>query len=61
MPISVTFAKTHNIHAVAERNGFTRQKSIETVEMLLELIKQSHNSSARLEALLSRSLFARVV
>jgi hypothetical protein len=61
MPISVTLTKTHNINAVAERNGFTRQKSIEIVEIWLELIKQSHNGSARLEALLLRSLFARVV
>ncbi len=61
MPISVTLTKTHNINAVAERTGFTRQKSIETVELLLKLIEQSNIGSARLEALLSRRLFAKVV
>ena len=29
---------------MAERNGFTRKKSIETVEILLELIKQTLES-----------------
>ena len=41
MPLSGTLTKAHIIDAVAERNGFTRKKSIETVEILLELIKQS--------------------
>ena len=41
MPLSGTLTKAHIIDAVSERNGFTRKKSIETVEILLELIKQS--------------------
>ncbi len=41
MPLSGTLTKAHIIDAVAERNGFTRKKSIETVEKLLKLIKQS--------------------
>ena len=44
MPLSGTLTKAHIIDAVAERNGFTRKKSIETVEILLELIKQSLES-----------------
>ncbi len=44
MPLSVTLTKAHIIDAVAERNGFTRKRSIETVEILLELIKQSIES-----------------
>ncbi len=41
MPLSGTLTKAQTIDAVVERNGFTRKKSIETVEILLELIKQS--------------------
>jgi integration host factor subunit alpha len=41
IPISATLTKAPIINAVAERNGFTSKKSIETVEILLELIKQS--------------------
>jgi len=41
MPLSGTLTKAHIIDAVAERNGFTPKRSIETVEILLELIKQS--------------------
>ncbi len=41
MPYPGTLTKAHIINAVAERNGFARKKSIETVEKLLELIKQS--------------------
>ena len=41
MPLSGTLTKAHIIDAVAERNGFTRKRSIETVKILLELIKQS--------------------
>jgi len=41
MPLSSTLTKARIIDAVAERNGFTRKKSIETVEILLELIKQT--------------------
>ena len=44
MPLSGTLTKAHIIDAVAERNGFTRKKSIDTVEILLELIKQSLES-----------------
>ena len=43
-PLSGTLTKTKIIDAVTERNGFTRKKSIETVEILLELIKQSLES-----------------
>ena len=39
-----TLTKAHIINAVAESNGFTRKKSIEAVEILLELIKQSLES-----------------
>ena len=41
MPTSGTLTKAHIIDAVIEQNGYTRKKSIETVEILLELIKQS--------------------
>ena len=41
MPLSGTLTKAHIIDAVAEKNGFTRKKSIETVEILLELIKRT--------------------
>ena len=44
MPLSNTLTKAHIIDVVAERNGFTRKKSIETVEILLERIKQSLES-----------------
>jgi integration host factor subunit alpha len=44
MPYPGTLTKAHIIDAVAERNGFTRKKSIETIEILLELIKQSLES-----------------
>ena len=44
MPLSGTLTKAHIVEAVAEANGFTRKKSIETVETLLELIKQSLES-----------------
>ena len=39
-----TLTKAHIVDAVKEQNGFTRKKSIETVEILLELIKQSLES-----------------
>ena len=39
MPLSGTLTKAHIVEA--EAIGFTRKKSIETVETLLELIKQS--------------------
>jgi hypothetical protein len=41
MPKPGTLIKTHIIDAVAERNGFIPKKSIDTVEILLEFIKQS--------------------
>ena len=41
MPLSGTLTKAHLIDAVAESNGYIRKKSIETVEILLELIKKS--------------------
>jgi integration host factor subunit alpha len=41
MPKPATLTKAHIIDAVAERNGCARKKSIDTVEILLELIKQS--------------------
>jgi integration host factor subunit alpha len=44
MPLSGTLTKAQIVDAVAERNGFTRKKSIETVEILLELLKQSLES-----------------
>ncbi len=44
MPLSSALTKAHIIDALAERNGFTRKKSIETVEILLEQIKQSLES-----------------
>jgi len=42
--MSDTLTKAHIVNAVAERNGFTRKKSIDTVEILLELIKRSLES-----------------
>jgi integration host factor subunit alpha len=44
MPKSGTLTKSHIIDAVAESNGYTRKKSIETVETVLELIKRSLES-----------------
>jgi len=44
MPLSGTLTKAHIIDALAERNGFTLKKSIETIEILLELTKQSLES-----------------
>ena len=44
MPSSGTLTKANIIDVVAETNGFTRQKSTETVEILLELIKRSLES-----------------
>ena len=41
MPKSGTLTKAHIIDAVAESNGYTRKKSIEKIEILLELIKKS--------------------
>ena len=44
MPKSGTLTKAKIIDAVAENNGYTRKKSIETVETVLELIKRSLES-----------------
>ena len=44
MPKSGTLTKAHIVAAVAESNGYTRKKSIETVETVLELIKRSLES-----------------
>ena len=44
MPKTGTLTKAHIIDAVAESNGYTRKKSIETVETVLELIKRSLES-----------------
>jgi integration host factor subunit alpha len=41
MPKSGTLTKAHIIDVVAVKNRFTRKKSIETVEILLELIKRT--------------------
>jgi integration host factor subunit alpha len=37
----MTLTKSQIIDAVAEKNGFTRKKSLETVETLLEIIKST--------------------
>jgi integration host factor subunit alpha len=42
--MSRTLAKAQIIDAVADSNGYTHTKSIETVEILLELIKQTLES-----------------
>jgi hypothetical protein len=34
MPLSGSLTKAHIVDAVAERNGYTRKKSIEIVEIL---------------------------
>ena len=44
MPLSGTLNTAHIIDAVAESNDYTRKKSIETVETVLELIKRSLES-----------------
>ena len=41
MPKPGTLTKSHIIEEVAEKNGFTRKKSIESVEILPELIKRT--------------------
>ena len=37
----MTLTKSHIIDAIAEQNGFTSKKSIETVETILEIIKST--------------------
>ena len=44
MPKPGTLTKAHIVDALIEQNGFTRKKSIETVESLLELIKSELES-----------------
>ena len=44
MPKTGTLTKAQIIEDIAEANGFTRIKSVETVETLLELIKKSLES-----------------
>ncbi len=44
MPLSGTLTEAKIIETVAESNGYTRKKSVETVEAVLELIKRSLES-----------------
>ena len=44
MPKSGTLTKAHIVEAVAEANGYTRDRSFEIVEALLELIKSTLES-----------------
>ena len=37
----MTLTKSHLIEAISEQNGFTKKKSTETVETILEIIKSS--------------------
>ncbi len=37
----MTLTKSHLIDAIAEQNGYTRKKSSETVETILEIIKST--------------------
>jgi len=46
MPKPGNLTKAHIVDAVAEANGFTRRKSVETFETLLELIKSTLESGA---------------
>ena len=41
MPLCGTLTKTRIIETVVETNKYTRQKAHETIEILLELIRQS--------------------
>jgi integration host factor subunit alpha len=41
MPFKGTLTKAHIVDCVIEANGFTRRKSVETIEILLELIKST--------------------
>ena len=45
MPFKGTLTKAHIVDAAIEANGFTRRRSVETVETLLELIKSTLESS----------------
>ena len=44
MPLSGTLTKANIVDSVAEKIGYTRKKSIETIETVLELIKRSLES-----------------
>ena len=44
MPFKGTLTKAQIVDAVIETNGFTRRKSVETIETLLELIKSTLES-----------------
>jgi integration host factor subunit alpha len=44
MPKTGTLTKAHIINAVTEQNGYVHSKSVETVEILLELIKSTLES-----------------
>ena len=44
MPFKGTLTKAHIVDSVIEANGFTRRKSVETIETLLELIKSTLES-----------------
>jgi integration host factor subunit alpha len=37
----MTLTKSHTIDSIAEQNGFTKKKSNETVETILEIIKST--------------------
>jgi integration host factor subunit alpha len=39
--LSMTLTKSHLIEAIAETNGFSKKKSSETVETILETIKST--------------------
>ena len=41
MPKPGTLTKAHIVQAIAETNGYTQKKALETVEIILELIKRS--------------------
>ena len=44
MPFKGTLTKAHIVDSVIETNGFTRRKSVETIEILLGLIKPTLES-----------------
>ena len=44
MPFKGTLTKAHIVESVIEATGFTRRKSVETIETLLELIKSTLES-----------------
>jgi nucleoid DNA-binding protein len=43
----MTLTKSHLIDAIVEQNGFTKKKSTETVETILEIIKSTLAVSRR--------------